>query len=101
MFHVFFSKISSYGSTLNFLYYSLANRNTAPLPPSPILSNTLLVEIDPCGISFAKMLSCARGFGDIVARGNHLQLGVWRSQGVKIDPPATKKLVTMMKFPSR
>jgi hypothetical protein len=79
--------------------YSLA---PPPLPPSPILLNTILVKIDPCGISFAKMLSCARGFGDIVAQGYHLRkLGVWRSHRLKIDPPVTKKLATTMTFQSR
>jgi hypothetical protein len=38
-------------------------------PPLPILSNSLFIKIDLCGIEFAMMIACPYGFGDIVAWG--------------------------------
>jgi hypothetical protein len=41
-------------------------------PPSPILSNSLFIEIDPYGIEFAMMILCHHNFGDVVAQRHNL-----------------------------
>ncbi len=39
-------------------------------PPSPILSNSFFIKIDPpCGIKFAMMIMCPHGFGGVVTGG--------------------------------
>ena len=74
----FFSKISSYQSTLKIPYATHRRAETSSLPnfvpPSPILSNSFFININPSGIEFAKMLVHCHGFGNVVARGYHLHV---------------------------
>jgi hypothetical protein len=86
-FHLFFLKNANYQSTRKILDVLIGmkriqrgtneetkwnrreNRNP---PPSPILSNSLFIKIDPCGIEFAMMLLRPHDYSDIVTRGHNL-----------------------------
>ena len=51
-----------------------ANLAFSPLPPSPILSNTMFDKIDPRGIFSAWTIPRAHGIGNVVAWGPHLRV---------------------------
>ena len=74
-----FSQISSHRSTLK-LRYATRRRTETPLPRRfwPILSSTIFVKIDPCGIYFANIIVPCRDFGNVVARGYYLRVPLRR-----------------------
>jgi hypothetical protein len=81
-FHVIFLKIAPYQSTTKILYVLKGTKEESKtaLPkgtydkrePLPLLSNSLFIKIDPCGIEFAMMIPCHHGFGNVVAWGLNL-----------------------------
>jgi hypothetical protein len=51
---------------------SHANLAYSPLPHLPILLNTMVDKIDPCGIFSARTIPQTHGVGNVVAWGPHL-----------------------------
>ena len=69
---------------------SRANLAFSPLPPSPILSNTMFDKIDPRGIFSARTIPRANGVGDVVAWGPHLRVRL-RRQNCEFATPRAEK----------